>query len=293
MATDPIAADPAPFFPPRRRSTAVWWIAGIGFVLGLVAMFYALPLLERWRTPAAPPPQPVAAQPVQAQPAVVAPPPTLEGLDAREAVLDAQLRGLEARLASADLASRTAADNASRGEALMLAFAARRALDRGLTLGYLEPQLSARFGATEPRAVATVIAASRQPITLPGLRAALDGIAPRLTAGRIEDGVMTSLGRELANLVVLRRATTPSARPADRLMLARRALDAGDVETAVAEVERLPGAEAGVSWTVAAGRYATARRALDALEYAAISGRAATAAGAPITTTTLGIAPGG
>jgi hypothetical protein len=292
MATDPADASIQSFAaPPRRRSRLIWWIAAIGFLLGLVAMYYALPLVERWR--AGPPPvvPSTTQQPIAATPTLATPAPTIEGLAAREAVLDAQLRALEERLAAAGAVARTAAGDASRGEALMLAFAARRAIDRGLGLGFLEPQLSLRFGAAEPRAVATVVLASRDPLTLENLRASLDAVGPQLTVGRVEDGIWRTLRTELADLVVLRRATSPSTRPADRLARARRMLDAGQVEAAVAEVQTMPGAAAAEDWVRAAQRYAAARSALDALELAAISGRAAAAAGAA-SPTTPGPAPG-
>ena len=50
-------------------------------------------------------------------------------------------------------------------------------------------------------------------------------------------------------------------------------LDGGQVEGALAEVARLPGAEAGDRWITAAKRYIDARRALDTIETAAIMGQ--------------------
>jgi hypothetical protein len=293
MATEFADARIHPFAaPPRRRGRLLWWIAAIGFLLGLAAMFYARPLIERWRSGPAPAVvQSAPQQPVVAGSTLATSAPTIERLAAREAVLDAQFRALEERLAAAGAVARTAAGDASRGEALMLAFAARRAIDRGLGLGFLEPQLSLRFGASEPDAVTTVVLASRDPLTLESLRQALDAIGPQLTVGRVEDGIWRTLRTELANLVVLRRATSPSARPADRLARARRMLDAGQVEAAMEEVRGMPGAAAAKGWTQAAERYVAARRALDALELAAISGRAAAAAGAA-SPTTPGPAPG-
>ncbi|MGC7532570.1 hypothetical protein ACPWML_26485, partial [Pandoraea pneumonica] len=73
-------------------------------------------------------------------------PPTPEALDSRETALAAQLSALEARTASIDSTTAAAAAQAGRAEAMMVAFAARRAIDRGVTLGYLEVQLRERFG---------------------------------------------------------------------------------------------------------------------------------------------------
>ena len=55
--------------------------------------------------------------------------------------------------------------------------------------------------------------------------------------------------------------------PADRLARARRLLEAGQVEAARAEVERLPGATQASNWMDAARRYIVARKALDILDF--------------------------
>ncbi len=88
---------------------------------------------------------------------------------------------------------------------------------------------------------------------------------------------MASLRRELGNLIVLHRADTPSPLPADRLTRARRTLEAGHVEAALAEVARMPGADSAERWTTAARRYIGARQALDTIETAAILGQGAAA----------------
>lgn len=201
-----------------------------------------------------------------------------EALNARQTSLAAQLGVLEARTAMIDQDSRAAAGNAGRAEALLIAFAARRAIDRGLALGYVEGQLRQRFGLTQPRAVASIIQASRQPVTLEDLRLGLDTIAPDLTTGARTDGWWASLRREFAGLVVIRHEGTPSPRAADRLARARRLLDAGQVPAALAEVGRLPGAASAAPWIAAASRYVQAHDALDMIEGAAIQGQGQTAA---------------
>ena len=252
----------------------------LAFALGLAAMYAAIPWLERWR---AAPPQATGTQPVTTSPAATAAaaPATLEALAGRVAMLDMQLRQVETRAAGIDFASRTAGGYATRAEGLMIAFAARRAIDRGLGLGALESELRARFGANEQGAVDAVVRAARQPTTREDLRLALDTIAPRLTIGTVDDGAFRIIGRELSNLIVLRHVTTPSPRPADRMTRARRMVDAGNVEAALAEVARLPGAQAAASWTDAARRYIDAHRALDRLELAAIGGRTTASVDAP------------
>lgn len=207
-----------------------------------------------------------------------------DALNARQATLAAQLAMLEARAAMVEQDSRVAAGNAGRAESLLVAFAARRAIDRGLALGYIEPQLRQRFGQSQPRAVASVIQASRQPVTIEDLRQGLDTIAPDLTSGAHTDGWWASLRRELSSLVVIRHEGTPSPRAADRLARARRLLDGGQVEAALAEVGRLPGAANATAWIAAAGRYVQAHDALDQLEGAAIQGQVQGAVVSPTAT---------
>ena len=73
---------------------------------------------------------------------------------------------LEQRLARVESATQQAQGSAGRADALVVAFAARRAIDRGLSLGYLEPLLAIRFGPQHQQAVATVITAAHQPVRL-------------------------------------------------------------------------------------------------------------------------------
>ena len=194
----------------------------------------------------------------------------IAALSTREAELSSKLDQLEAREVGIDRNAQQSAAYATRSEGLMVAFAARRALDRGLNLGFLEPQLRARFGTTQAPAVATVVQAARNPVTLEDLRAGLDGVAPEHVTGVASSAWLQSLGRELRNLVVLRKSSAPSPLPVDRVARAQRLLEAGQVEAALAEVSRTPGASQATRWTNAARRYINARRALDAIESAAI-----------------------
>lgn len=291
LAPTVVAESPTPA--PRRAFRPFWWIAGTGFVLGLVAMYYALPAIQGWWAPAAPVvAQPVAtAAPVATTPTVAAPPPlSVDALTARTVLLDAQLRAVEARMASTDVAARAAAANAIRAEALFTALAVRRELNRGLPLGPLELQLRAHFGASQPAAVNAVINAARQPVTLEDLRFSLDTIAPTLMTGTTSEGVWNAVGRELKGLIVLRRESTPNPRPSARIVRARRLIDSGQVEAALAEVARMPGVASATSWTDAARRYIGARQALNTLELSAMT---PVSAPAPALTNPAGALPGG
>jgi hypothetical protein len=178
---------------------------------------------------------------------------------------------LEQRLSRITLEAESVSGNASRAEGLLVAFAVRRALDRGLSLGYLDAQLRLRFGDDQPNAVKTIIETARDPITLEQLRAKLDELAPQLV-GRTENGgsLWTGIRRELSELFVVRPAGTLSTRASERLDRARRYLSGEQVDKAIEEVEALPGKDAAEDWLIDARRYHEARRALDLIETAAI-----------------------
>jgi len=185
--------------------------------------------------------------------------------------LGARVAELEQRLSRITLQAESASGNASRAEGLLVAFAVRRALDRGLSLGYLEAQLRLRFGDDQPNAVKTIIETSREPVTLEQLRTELDAIAPELVGRSGDNGSLwTGLRRELGELFVVRPAGTQSPRATERLERARRYLAGGMADKAIAEVQAMPGAAAASEWLIEARRYHEARRALDLIETAAI-----------------------
>jgi hypothetical protein len=207
-----------------------------------------------------------AAAVLESAPAMVVAP--VDGANA----LAARVAELEQRLSRITLQAESASGNASRAEGLLVAFAVRRALDRGLSLGYLDAQLRLRFGDDQPNAVKTIIDTSRDPITLEQLRSELDRMAPELVGRGAEDGgsLWTGLRREMSELFVVRAKGTQSPRASDRLDRARRYLSAGQLDKSIEEVEALPGASAANEWLIDARRYHEARRALDLIETAAI-----------------------
>lgn len=273
----PFVPPPLPLAP-AAASGGMGWRMGValGLIAFLVGVGAAALVMIRFGKPVATVAVPVGA--IGQPPVVIVPSKTaapipaidLAALSSREAELAAKLGDLETRAGGIERDSRRASGYATRSEGLMVAFAARRALDRGLDLGFIEGQLRDRFGRTEPAAVAAVVQAAREPVTLEDLRAGLDGVAPELMTGMASSGWWRSLGSELGHLIVLRRAGTPSPLPVDRVARARRLLEAGQVEAALAEVSRTPGAAQADRWTSAARRYVGARRALDTIESAAI-----------------------
>lgn len=184
--------------------------------------------------------------------------------------LDQRVAAMEQRLARLDLQTEAAAGNAGRAEGLLITFAARRAIERGGELGILGDQLRLRFGDAQPNAVRTVIAASRNPITLDTLIARLDGLAPELAEAPPEEGALGWISRELGELFVVRREDSPSPEPRRRLERARLFLESGRADAAVAEVRNLPNAAGASDWIADATRYADAQQALEVLELAAI-----------------------
>lgn len=260
-------------------------VGGLAFVGGVAATAAAL---HFWGGPE--PTQPIVPATVPTTieaPAPVRPtlPPgtDIATLNAREQELAARLDQLDARLREVDGGSRLAAAHATRAEQLMVAFAARRTVERGQPLGYLEPQLRARFGEKHGDAVAAILHAGAEPVTLEDLRLALDTIAPRLTTSP-SDTMWGQARRLLADLVVVRKAESPSPRTSDRMRRARRALDQGQVEAALAEVVHMPGASNAESWVSAARRYIAARKGLTEIEKASLEAPNAVPAAAAATT---------
>ncbi|HEV2567377.1 hypothetical protein [Sphingomonas sp.] len=262
--------------PRTTRSRGPLVIGAIAFIAGLLLAGW---ILSRWdagrewlfgarqeapqsvatATPAAPAPEPL----IPSESMVAVDPSTAAALGQRVGEIEARIDRVAER-------ANAAGDNAARAEGLLIAFAARRAIDRGLGLGYIEGQLRERFGATQPQAVSTIIAASREPITLDELQMGLDDLAPSLASGTADEGWWPSLRGELISLIVVRKVGQPSPVPTERLRHARRLLAGGQVEKALVEVARLPGRARAQNWMAAARRYIVARRALDVIETAAI-----------------------
>lgn len=269
--------------PPRRPWLRKAAVPAICFLLGLGAMGY---LLAHWGAGArflgiaAPPPaQEQPQQPQQQQPrpqapgpvAVYEPPPADPALPGTPAEQDfaRRIAVLEQRFGTIDSSSRVAVGSADRTEALVAAFAARRAIDRGVALGFLERLLQQRFP-NQPQAVGVIISAARQPVTLAELQSELETLGPELMGAPPNQSWWGAFRDELGSLIVIRRADTPSAEPSLRLERAKRWLQAGEVAAAAAEVQRMPGQEHGAEWLARARRYDLAHRALDAIENAAL-----------------------
>lgn len=216
------------------------------------------------------PAQPVAARmSSQALPATPTPRLASDQTQAGLGGVETRLALIEDRFSRIDQQASRASAQASRAEALLIALAARRVLDRGEPLGYLENQLKLRFGGAQPQAVQTIVNTSKRPVTLYQLSGQLEAAAQALASERRNESTWTKVQREVASLFVVRRASSP-VRQLDRAERAKALLKAGRVDEAIAEVERLPGARDAQDWIAAARRYAEAQRALDIIETAAM-----------------------
>lgn len=185
-------------------------------------------------------------------------------------MMGVRIAELEDRLTRITVEAQAASGNAARAEALLVAVAARRSLDTGQPLGYVEGQLRLRFGQAQPRAVATIINAAREPVTLSDLQGELQEIAPHLVGNPPGSNWWTAMMKEAREMVIIRRSTTPSPLPDRALLRAEQLLASGRVDAAMAEVGRMPGRYAADRWVQMARRYMEARRALDLIETAAI-----------------------
>ena len=252
----------APRQPPSWTARFAWALLLLFAGAGLAAWG-----LARWDAGArflgvAPaPPTDLRARLVTLAPVAVAPP-----ADTR------RIATLETRLALLERQTQRARGSAGRADALVVAFAARRSLERGVALGYLEPLLVERFGAAHQRAVATVVTASRAPVLHSDLIAEFERLGPVLRGKSPDEGWFDGVRRELGSLIAIRRNDTPNPRPAARFDRARARLEAGEIDAALAEAMRLPGASRPEArgWVIRARRLIATKRALDELESAAL-----------------------
>ena len=215
-----------------------------------------------------PPPQTAMLTPKPVATTLTAPSPP----QASEAADAPRIAALEARVNALQNATQRAEGFAGRADALVVAFAARRAIDRGVALGYLEPLLLDRFGAQHRAAVATIVTQSRDPVRLNDLIGEYQTLGPTLRRGGPQDSWWTDFKREFGSLIEVHRVERPATNPEARYNRAFQQLSGGDVDQALAETMRLPGAANATDWIGKARRYIAAHRALDEIESAALLG---------------------
>jgi hypothetical protein len=211
---------------------------------------------------------PAAPQPAISTPKPSATPPSPAAVPV--AADSARIAALEQRLSAVENATQRAEGFAGRADALVVAFAARRAIDRGVALGFLENLLVDRFGAQHQAAVATIVTASHQPVRLEDLTSEYESLGPQLRSGGPEDSWWTNFKREMGSIIEIHRADQPPVNAEARYNRALQRLSMGDVDQALAETMRMPGATRASDWVAKARRYVAAHRALDEIESAAL-----------------------
>jgi hypothetical protein len=184
--------------------------------------------------------------------------------------LESRLALLEDRFSRLSQDASAASGNASRAEALLIAEATRRMIDRGEPLGATADQLRLRFGEAQPRAVETLIAFSAKPVTRDQLDSRLDALAPEIANTPADVSTWSRVQAELSNLFTVYSNPSPSVRPAARIDHAKLLLATGQVSGAIDEVMRLPDPPSAANWIDDARRFAEAQQALNLIETAAM-----------------------
>lgn len=259
--------------PWRLTTIAIILTLLIGVIGGswLASMWIQQSAADEAKVGNAPPP---AARPASVAPNVapLAPPAVAIPLTTSQpAELSARIAALEERLSRISIQANSASGNAAKAEAILVAFAARRAIDRGLGLGAMEAQVRLRFGETQPNAVQSILSATARPVLQEDLIQRLDALGPSLMNNG-DASWLAQIGESLSSLIIIRPANAPSQVPVQKLQRAQRALAAGRLDVAITEVESMPGggSAAAQSWLNDARRLHDARRALDLIEAAAI-----------------------
>lgn len=193
-----------------------------------------------------------------------------DALSTRPEVMLARIMAVEARVDRLNAQQAASGGHARRAESMLIAFAARRALDRGVQLGYLESLLRERFGASQPQAIATIILAGRERVTLDTLAAEFEQITPQLQGNGETRDWWDAFKEEMSGLVIVRHGNEPSTRPDEVIARIRAEIANGNIAEALTEINRLPLRTKAANWIARARSYVMARNALDRVETAAL-----------------------
>lgn len=187
-----------------------------------------------------------------------------------EQLINERVDSLDDRLSRINVQAQQAG-NADRTESMLIAFSARRAIDSGSALGYVENELRLKFGNSNPNDVRTIVEAGNNPVRLATLQNQLDIASEILLSPSSDASTWDIIQKELGELFVIRKAGSQPPQPERRLARIKTALANRDVKTAILEMEQMPGADNADEWIALAKRYVKVQQALDAVEKTAIS----------------------
>ena len=170
-----------------------------------------------------------------------------------------------------DTRSQQASATVDRAESMLIAISARRAVDSGSALGYLEHELRLKFGNSNPDDVRAITDASNNPVRLATLQNQLDSASDILLSPSNDATIWDVIKKEMGELFVIRKAGSQPPQADRRLARIKTALANRDIETAILEMEKMPGAGSARDWIALAKRYMRVQQALDAIEKTALS----------------------
>jgi hypothetical protein len=254
-----------PQTPPRKSWKRALALPVLFFVGGLGAAGWAVTQTEWGASLLSPAPAPITidASKLAANGQV---PPVTPDVNARIAELEGRLARAES--SGGPVSTSAASTSASqRVNGLVLAFAARRALERGQPLGAIEADLQSYFGTSQPHLLAALSTVAKQPVTLAQLIGEFDALSPALS-GR-QGSMWDRVTGAMASLAALRKADQATTDPARIFATAKASLLSGNVAAALEQVSQLPARGQATDWMIKAKRYAAGQAALDSLEASA------------------------
>lgn len=186
-------------------------------------------------------------------------------------LINERVNNIDDRLSRIDVQNQQTSNDAIRTESMLVAFAARRAVDRGAPLGYLKNELRLKFGKTNPNDVAAIITAGELPVRLSVLQNQLETATEILMTPDSDATAWEKFKKEISELFVIREAGSQQLQPNRQLARIKTALADRDVQTAIAEMKQMPGASKAQKWIDLANRYVQVQNALDSIEKTAIA----------------------
>jgi len=199
-----------------------------------------------------------------------------QGPDTKTDAVVAKVQELEKRIESIGNIETSSAGYPAPQNDVATALRARRAIESGASLGYIENQLGQRFGDRFPQAVDAIGNLAQSPVTLSELRDDIARNGSRMIGRGSDASIWERFNLELDELFMLRKRGDASTSPAHILQLAEENIGKGDLAEAIKKIQELPENNATKSWLEVAQRYQNANNALDILERAALAAPTAT-----------------